>query len=89
VYDGDFHVVTVIPDMFNGLVDGADPSIPTNQQKARGYVIDPALVGIGTMLGMQADELEDQGGGKRGFISTALLLVCKNPKGLGKFAGSS
>jgi len=89
VYDGDFHVVTVIPDMFNGLVDGADPSVPTNQQKARGYVIDPALVGIGTMLGMQADELEDQGGGKRGFISTALLLVCKNPKGLGKFAGSS
>ena len=37
----------------------------------------------------QADELEDQGGGRRGFVSTALLLVCKNPKGLGKFAGSS
>jgi hypothetical protein len=89
VYDGDFHTVTVIPDMFNGLADGADPSVTTNQQKARGYVIDPALVGISTFLGMQAEELEDQGGGRRGFVSTSLLLVCKNPKGLGKFAGSS
>ena len=89
VYDGDFHTVTVIPDMFNGLADGADPSTTTNQQKARGYVIDPALVGISTMLGMQAEELEDQGGGRRGFVSTTLLLVCKNPKGLGKFAGTS
>ena len=89
IYDGDFHTVTVIPDMFNGLLDGADPSVTTNQQKARGYVIDPALVGLGTMLGMQADELEDQGGGRRGFVSTSLLLVCKNPKGLGKFAASS
>jgi hypothetical protein len=33
--------------------------------------------------------LEDQGGGRRGFVSTALLLVCKNPKGLGKFAATS
>ena len=89
VYDGDFHTVTVIPDMFNGLADGADPSVTTNAQKARGYVIDPALVGISTMLGMQAEELEDQGGGRRGFVSTTLLLVCKNPKGLGKFAGTS
>ena len=89
VYDGDFHTVTVIPDMFNGLADGADPSVTTNTQKARGYVIDPALVGISTMLGMQAEELEDQGGGRRGFVSTTLLLVCKNPKGLGKFAGTS
>jgi len=89
VYDGDFHTVTVIPDMFNGLADGADPSVTTNQQKARGYVIDPALVGISTFLGMQAEELEDQGGGRRGFVSTTLLLVCKNPKGLGKFAGTS
>jgi len=89
VYDGDFHTVTVIPDMFNGLADGADPSVTTNQQKARGYVIDPALVGISTFLGMQAEELEDQGGGRRGFVSTSLLLVCKNPKGLGKFAGTS
>jgi hypothetical protein len=89
VYDGDFHTVTIIPDMFNGLADGANPSTVTAQQQVRGYVIDPALVGIGTMLGVEADELEDQGGGKRGFVSTTMTLVCKNPKGLGKFNASA
>jgi hypothetical protein len=89
VYEGDFHTVTIIPDMFNGLADGADPTTTTTIQKNRGYVIDPNLVGIGTMLGIQADELEDQGGGRRGFVSAALLLVCKNPKGLGKFAATT
>jgi hypothetical protein len=89
VYEGDFHTVTVVPDLFNGLLDGAAVTSTTNQQKARGYVIDPQLVGIGYMLGVQSDELEDQGGGRRGFVSATLLLQCKNPRGLGKFAGSS
>lgn len=89
VYDGDFHTVTIVPDLFNGLLDGAAVTSTTNQQKARGYVIDPTLVGIGYMLGVQADELEDQGGGRRGFVSAACLLQVKNPKGLGKFAATS
>jgi hypothetical protein len=89
VYDGDFHTVAIVPDLFNGLLDGAAPSSTTNQQKARGYVIDPTLVGIGYMLGVESEELEDQGGGRRGFVSATLLLMCKNPRGLGKFAGSS
>jgi len=85
LYEGDFHTVAIIPDMFNGLVTGADPSTVTAAQQRAGFVIDPQLVGIGTMLGVQADELEDQGGGRRGFVSAAMLLLCKNPKGLGKF----
>jgi hypothetical protein len=89
VYDGDFHTVTVIPDLFNGLLDGAAVTATTNQQKARGYVIDPQLVGIGTFIPMHSTELENQGGGRRGFVETVLLLQCKNPRGLGKFAGSS
>jgi hypothetical protein len=89
VYDGDFHTVTVIPDLFNGLLDGAAVSATTNQQKARGYVIDPQLVGMGTFIPMHSVELENQGGGRRGFVEAVLLLQCKNPKGLGKFAGSS
>jgi len=56
---------------------------------ARGYVIDPALVGIGTMLGVDSMELENQGGGRRGLVQTALLLMVKNPRGLGKFNASS
>lgn len=89
VYDGDFHTVAIVPDLFNGLLDGSNPSTTTNQQKARGYVIDPALVGVGYMLGVESEELEDQGGGRRGFVSATLLMMVKNPKGLGKFAASS
>lgn len=88
-YDGDFHTVAIVPDLFNGLLDGAAVTSTTNQQKARGYVIDPMLVGVGYMIGVESEELEDQGGGRRGFVSATLLLMCKNPKGLGKFAGAS
>ena len=89
VYDGDFHTVTIVPDLFNGLADGANPSTVTTAQQMRGYVIDPQLVGIGSMLGVTSEELEDQGGGRRGFVSASCLLMVKNPKGLGKFAGAS
>ena len=89
VYVGDFHTVTIVPDLFNGILDGAAPSSTTNQQKARGYVIDPELVGIGYMLPIESNELPDLGGGRRGFILAALTLMVKNPLGLGKFAATS
>lgn len=88
-YEGDFNSVTVIPDLFNGLVDGASPSTTTNQQNARGYVIDTELVGLGYQFGIESQELPDFGGGRNGYIRTAIVLMVKNCKGLGKFAGSS
>lgn len=89
IYEGDFHTVTIVPDLFNGLADGAAVTTTTNQQLARGYVIDPALVGIGYMIGLESNELPDMGGGRRGFVYAALTLMVKNPKGLGKFSASS
>jgi len=89
IYSGDFSTVTIVPDMFNGLLEGADPSTVTNQQKARGYVIDPELVGLSYMVGMTNKENPDLGGGRRGFILSALTLMVKNCKGLGKFAATS
>ena len=89
IYDGDFHIVTVIPDLFNGILTGAAVTSATNQQKARGYVINPDLVGISYMIGMQAVELPNMGGGRRGFVNAALTLMVKNPKGLGKFSATS
>ena len=89
LYEGDFHTVTIVPDLFNGIVDGADPSTTTNQQKARGYVIDPDLVGIGYMFGMESNELPDFGGGRNGYIRSCVTLQVKNPLGLGKFAATS
>ncbi len=89
LYEGDFHTVTIIPDLFNGVLDGAAPSTTTSQQKARGYVIDPELVGIGYMFGMESNELPDFGGGRNGYIRSCVTLMVKNPLGLGKFAATS
>jgi len=89
IYKGSFHTVTIVPDLFNGLADGAAVTTTTNQQMARGYVIDPTLVGINTMIGVNSMELENQGGGRRGLVQTALLLMVKNPRGLGKFNATS
>lgn len=89
IYEGDFNTVTIVPDLFNGLVDGAAPSTTTAQQLARGYVIDPELVGVGYQFGMESEELPDFGGGRNGFIRTAIVLMVKNPKGLGKFSATS
>ena len=97
IYNGDFHTVTIVPDLFNGLVSAADnagstigSTFPhTNQSRARGYVIDPDLVGVGYMIGLNNQELPDQGAGRRGLIKTVLTLMVKNPKGLGKFNGAS
>lgn len=94
LYNGDFHTVSVIPDLFNGvLTDATSASAGTpfvaNQERARGYVIDPELVGVGYMIGMESVELPDQGGGRRGYVHGIMTLMVKNPKGLGKFNATS
>jgi hypothetical protein len=89
IYDGDFHHVVIVPDMFNGLADGADPGVVTAAQQNRGYVIDPDLVGISYMYGVESQDLPDFGGGPNGYLRCSLTLECKNPLGLGKFAGAS
>ncbi len=89
VYRGSFHNVTIIPDLMNGLADGAAVTTTTNQQLARGYIVDPNLVGVGTMLGVSSKDLPDLGAGPRGLVQTCLLLVVKNPRGLGKFNATS
>ncbi len=89
IYEGDFHSVIIMPDMFNGLVDGANPGVVTAQQQNRGYVIDPDLVGISYMYGVEPVDLPDFGGGPNGYLRCALTLQVKNPLGLGKFAGAS
>lgn len=97
LYNGDFHTVTIIPDLFNGLLSQSQgvsgtvgASFPlSNQSRARGYVIDPDLVGVGYMIGLNNQELPDQGAGRRGLIKTVLTLMVKNPKGLGKFYATS
>lgn len=91
LYDSDFGVVNIVLDQFNGVTSapsGGTYSI-TNQSRARGYLIDPDLVGISYLWAMKNQELPDLGGGARGYVTSALTLQVKNPKGLGKFAATS
>lgn len=90
-YNGDFHTVTIIPDLFNGLVSTSQTATTfiTAQSRMRSYVIDPELVGVSYMYGIQDMDLPDQGAGPRGLVKAAPTLMVKNPKGLGKFAGAS
>jgi hypothetical protein len=90
VYQGDFHTVNVVRDLFNGIAsDAAVNAMNTAQSRNRGYVVDPELVGVGYMIGMESVEYPDLGGGRRGAVQAVLTLMCKNPRGLGKFAGAS
>ena len=90
VYDGDFHKVNVVPDLFNGVVtDAAVNAFVTALSRCRGYIIDPELVGVGYMIGMESVEYPDLGGGRRGAVQAVLTLMVKNPRGLGKFSGAT
>ncbi len=82
-YEGDFGEVHVIGDLFLARTSGGDL---TNTGRARGYLVPEGdLVTIGHMEAPFHRELEDKGGGPRGYCQTILTLVCKNPRGLGKF----
>jgi hypothetical protein len=86
LYRGDYHDVQVIPTLFNGRVDGG---AITNQVRARGYVIDPELIGWGYMKGIEQTEFPPRGGGRSGVIEAIGTVVVKNPLGLGKFNATS
>lgn len=88
MYQTDWGPVNIIPDLWNGIVSGGTL---TSQSRARGYVINPELVGIGYMQGMAmySQEFPNLGGGPRGEVRYVATLVCKSPKGLGKFAATS
>lgn len=82
-YEGDFGAVDLIPDLFLAKDSAAAVS------NARGYLINPDLVQVAFADGPSHYELEDKGGGPRGFYKSWFTLRVKNPKGLGKFAASS
>jgi len=88
MYQTDWGPVNIIPDLWNGITSGGTL---TSASRARGYIINPELVGIGYMQGMAmySQEFPNLGGGPRGEIRYVATLVCKSPKGLGKFAGTS
>ena len=82
-YEGDFGTLDVITDLFLAK-DGSAAS-----QGMRGYVINPDLVEVAFADGPSHYDLEDEGGGPRGFYKAWYTLRVRNPLGLGKFAATA
>jgi len=81
-YRGDYANVQVISDLFLGRVSGVAYDTTA---KNRGYLINPEMVKTSVMKAPFIFENTDEGGGPRGHAKMIGSLLCKNPKGLGKF----
>ena len=86
LYQGPFNMISVAPSVYCGR---ASATAATAQSKARGYVIDTDLLKINSLEKPYSKELENQGGGRRGYVRTRYTLSATNPKGLGKFNATS
>ena len=75
VFNSSFGRVNVIPSVFlnhNGLVGDVDA----------GLLLDLDLLELQYMEPLHLRDLDDEGGGPRGYGKTIFSVMCKNPKGL-------
>lgn len=79
LYDGDFGSVAVVPSLFLNRTSGQD-TVDTNA----GLLIDPDYVAVNMLKAESSSELENKGGGRRGFCETIAGLACLAPKAHGK-----
>ena len=82
IYEGDFGNVAIIPSTFVSRTSGA----PGTVVPPAGLLVDPEYVGVFTLKAESRTELEDQGGGKRGYVSVIAGLACYSPKAHGFFS---
>jgi len=75
VFESDFGMVSI--------VNGNPDCMPDAN---RGYLIKPEYVGIATYIPTYSKDLENQGGGDRGYIKTNLTFICGHPQAHGKIA---
>lgn len=83
IYEGDFGVLSLHVSTY--LAHGAAAAVSA----ARGYVLDMDLVSIGFNRKPRMEELEDRGGGRRGFCDAIFGVAVSNPQVLGKFAATA
>ena len=79
MYEGDFGQVAVVPTLFNNRTSGSG-TIDTNA----GLLIDPEYIAVNTLKAESNSELENKGGGRRGFCEVIAGLACLSPKAHGK-----
>tara|TARA_R100001079_G_scaffold97036_1_gene60516 strand:- start:1214 stop:2179 length:966 start_codon:yes stop_codon:yes gene_type:complete len=80
LYEGDFGTVACVPSLFINRTSGSD-----TVDADAGLLIDPEYVGMHSLKAESATELEDQGGGRRGFVDVIASLACYSPKAHGYF----
>ena len=80
LYEGDFGTVACVPSLFINRTSGSD-----TVDADAGLLIDPEYVGMHSLKAESATELEDQGGGRRGFVDVIAGLACYSPKAHGYF----
>jgi hypothetical protein len=80
VYEGDFGNVFVTPSLFINRTSGSDAV-----DADAGLLIDPEYVSMMSLKAESVTELENQGGGRRGFVDVVAGLACLSPVAHGYF----
>ena len=80
LYEGDFGTVAIVPSVFLNRTSGS-----STIDGDAGLLIDPEYVAIHTLQAESNSELENQGGGRRGFCDVIAGLACHMPKAHGFF----
>jgi len=80
VYEGDFGNVFVTPSTLINRTSGSD-----TVDADAGLLIDPEYVAMHTLKAESSQELEDQGGGSRGYVDVIAALSCLSPVAHGYF----
>ena len=80
LYEGDFGTAAIVPSVFLNRTSGS-----STIDGDAGLLIDPEYVAIHTLKAESNSELENQGGGRRGFCDVIAGLACHMPKAHGFF----
>ena len=80
LYDGDFGTVAVTASTFINRTSGS-----ATVDADAGLLIDPEYVGMHSLKAESSSQLEDQGGGQRGYVDVIAGLACYSPKAHGFF----
>ena len=80
LYEGDFGNVAIVPSVFLNRTSGS-----ATVDSDAGLLIDPEYVSIFSLKAESRSELEDQGGGSRGYADLIAGISCDSPKAHGYF----
>ena len=80
IYEGDFGNVAIAPSLFINRTSGSDAV-----DADAGLLIDPEYVSMMSLKAESVTELENQGGGRRGFVDVVAGLACLSPVAHGFF----